>query len=317
MKTTNRILNACLLLAVFIAMPAGISAQENFKKSLNDFISNRKIKFASKVSEIKDPQTNQIISMFDVYGFKISKSKKSYFDKIYEAFEKDHSSAYWSMRQDEGAPHQQAIAAVYGDNGAYVTVGANSTANTLVMNEVDKNNSTHRYSYILEWTKDIISNKIVGNVIFLYGKIPQSNNSSGKWKYNGPSNSTYRIKGDSIWVDLDGQKFSMDLSGQGVDVGAMKKIVPFKKFNSDEGENDATTISWLSKFNILKNMYQGDDSALSSTIIAKINDLCKHGGKILSAREKALCVESLEEMKRKTNDKFQKGLLDEAIGYLK
>ena len=67
-------------------------------------------------------------------------------------------------------------------------------------------------------------------------------------------------------------KSSAWISGQGVDVGAMKRLFPLQKFNSDEGENDATTISWLSKFNILKNMYQGDDSALSSTIIVKIND---------------------------------------------
>ena len=316
MKTINQKLSACIIFAAIMALPIKNFAQDNVKASLKAFISNDDIKFTSKISEIKDPKTNHIMSMCNVYNFSIPKNDESYyFEDIYKAFEKDHDVAYWSIRQDANSAKRETYNLIYGDDGAYITVGAIENQNLLVMNVIDKTDSTHRYSYALEWIADDKSKKINGAVIFIYGKIPNKKQTS-IYQNNPFNNNSFNMNGDTIFYKLDGKEYR--ILRPKLDNDMTNSFEYFKNYGIHENNenNENTTVGWLSKFNVLKNLYKGDESTLNYSIVAKINDLCKRSGKLLSKREKSLCIESLEEMKQKTKDKFQKGLLDEAIDYI-
>lgn len=316
MKTINQKISACIIFAAIMALPINIYAQDNVKASLKAFISNDDIKLTSKISEIKDPKTNHIMSMCNVYNFSIPRNDESYyFDDIYHAFEKDHDVAYWSIRQDANSAKRETYNLIYGDDGAYITVGAMQNQNLLVMNVIDKTDSTHRYSYALEWIADDKSKKINGAVIFIYGKLP--NKKQPSIDENNPfNNNSFKMNGDTIFYNLDGKEYKMLRPKFNKDMAVPSEYLNNYGSHENNENNENTTVGWLSKFNVLKNLYKGDESTLSYSIVAKINDLCKRSEKLLSKREKALCKESLEEMKQKTKDKFQKGLLDEAIDYI-
>lgn len=317
MKTINQKFSACIIFAAIVALPINIIAQDNVKASLKAFISNDDIKFTSKISEIKDPKTNHIMSMCNVYNFSISRNDESYyFDDIYKAFEKDQDVAYWSIRQDANSAKRETYNLIYGDDGAYITVGAMQNQNLLVMNVVDKTDSTHRYSYVLEWIADDKSKKINGAVIFIYGKIPNKKQPS-IYENNPFNNNFFKMNGDTIFYNLDGKEYKMLRPNFNKDMTVPSEFLNNYSCHENNENNENTTVGWLSKFNVLKNLYKGDESTLNYSIVAKINDLCKRSGKLLSKREKELCTESLEEMKQKTKDKFQKGLLDESIDYIK
>lgn len=83
-------------------------------------------------------------------------------------------------------------------------------------------------------------------------------------------------------------------------------------------DSDLATQAWLSAFNSFKNMYMDDhQSTTRNTVVPQIVSLCKRADKGLTKLEKNLCIESLCDMKKQTKDKFQIGLLDEAIDYMK
>jgi hypothetical protein len=329
MKTINQIFGACMLFTTVI-LPIKTFAQDNVKKSLNDFITSDDAKFTNKISEIKDPKTNRLLSMCNVYKFSIPPkiNPMDIFESIYNAFEKDHDMAYWTLRQDANSPQKETNNMIYGDDGNYITIGVSANQNVLAMNVVDKIDSTHRYSYILEWMKDEKTHNTIGDVIFLYGKIPQKNIS--KQESLNPQNLSeikefylqdknhlkYNIEGDSLFFEENGKKQYVLIPNLNYD--KFENTIKMRNYDIDgNNENDKTTVGWLSKFNVLKNMYSGNESSLSSSIVARMVDLCKRSKNMLNIREKSLCIESIQEMKQKTKDKFQKGLLDEAIDYLK
>lgn len=315
MKTTNRIFSVCVIFAAIMTLSMESFAQDNVKKSLNCFISDERISFTNTTSELKDLKTNRLKSMCNVYKFSIPKSKIYYFDDIYKAFEKDHDVAYWSVRQDASSIKHEAWNLAYGEDNAYITVGALNNQNVLAMNVIDKMDSTYRYSYVLEWINDSYSKKINGAVMFLYGKIPNKKVIASS-QNSQLFNKNYKIDGDTITYTINGKEYKIGIPKLDKNMAKQLENINDYEFN-DNANNEDTTVGWLSKFNVLKNIYKGDESTLSYSIVARINDLCKHSGKLLSARKKLLCIDSLEEMKQKTKDKFQKGLLDEAIDYLK
>lgn len=312
------------MFATAIVLSTNAFAQNNVKKSLDNFISNRNIKFTSKISETKDPVSNKLISKCNIYKFTMPSKDNpiTYFDNIYNAFEKDKDLAYWSIRQDANTPDRETWNIIYGNDGEYITIGESDSKNVLAMNVIDRNDTTCRYSYILEWMTDKKENHIVGDIMFLYGKMPNKKKSklgilgfpffddreSHDTKINGT-----RINDDTLFYNIDGKQQSMIIPK--LKYGTLKNRLMTDDSDYEDNDSDNTTAGWLSKFGVLTNMY-GGNGILSSSIVSKIVDLCKRSKGVISPKEKTLCIDRLREMKQKTKDKFQKGLIDEAIDYL-
>jgi hypothetical protein len=94
-------------------------------------------------------------------------------------------------------------------------------------------------------------------------------------------------------------------------------VIYCKKPEQNAQQSENPKVDLLTKFNVMKNKYKGNDETLSSTIAASMVELCKNNARLLNKDEKKLCISSLQEMQKKTKDKFQKGLLEEAMNYLK
>jgi hypothetical protein len=300
--------------AVNVTKSHDSSRKDGFKAALDAFIGDKNIKFNSKLFTSKDPETGVLKSQCDVYKFVMPKDKRKKLDNIYEAFEKNRGDSYWSVRQDANSGKHNIYNIAYGDDpDDYYTIGETKAFNVLILNIADKNNSGYRYSYVFEWMED--AGNISGVVLYIYCKIPAQKESTVRTSTYEVPKVTFSANNDTVYIGND-TKIPLNIGKVGTMVGNVlegMKVSP----GTDGDDPEEPSETWLSKFNYLKNMYTGDNSALSSSIVAKISGLCKNGKDLLSKAERELCTEALNEMLDKTQDKFQKGLLRESIRNLK
>lgn len=339
---------ACIVAALSL-LPCQAMAQENVKKAFNEFLSS-KITINLKLSSRKDPATGRLVSQCNLYDFVAPESKRDLIDKICNAFEKDRDVAYWSLIQGAHSSKQEVWNLLYGDDpNNYITVGDKEGYSVVAMNVLD--GKDHRYSYAMEWRDQPYNSVITGTLMILYGKMPNQ-----KTTYSFPNtgdsivswsvdvgdkyNDRLEMNGkDSITWNVNGKKYSIPYSGKldqsTISAIASKQDSIFRLIRPYLGNdslvdqtlimnhigNTASSTSteiWLSMFNNLRSMFNDNSSpSMRSSIVPQIVSLCRKADGKLTKREKKLCTESILDMKKQTKDKFQLGLLDEALDYLK
>ena len=91
----------------------------------------------------------------------------------------------------------------------------------------------------------------------------------------------------------------------------------FQVYSSDESYNDNTT--WLTTFAMYCNKFKEkvkDSPNKGSVYATELLQLCKQADGVITASEKKLCIRSLKECQKCTDDTFVIGLLEEAINWL-
>ncbi len=237
-----------------------------------------------------------------------------------QAFADDRVDAYNYVCHNSGEPRQRY--AIYYDESNSIVVGKDDDDNYLLLSVVDPGDSDnkYRYCYVMEWAQNR-DNSASGRVIKTYAPKPQSR--SAQVLLQGLENDLNEIDvySDStllkslgvLMSGSDGENSSTFELGNGK--------TGFVWRSSHDHDDDADEVEWLTSFNHYRNAFlkaAKKKRSSATSYASSILKLCKTADSTpLTAGERELCRKSIKEMQKATDDSFIKGLLDEALHYLK
>ena len=315
--TTIIMAAAMAILAVF-----GCNAQDNVNKAFNNFIQeigkDKNIYTMCKSIDYRDPESGEITGVCLVNEFKISKSDKHLITDLTRAMKQDSENAYHSasgMAGSKGVTY--AIAYGTGKND-FELIGADDDMNFMVVCFKDKRQNDFRTSYAIEWKQDDDHNYI-GKIYKIFGKKPDDYQSKGVSVLKGNYKNGVSLKVDSL-IDLNGLKVlegvspQLEMLGQQLGNGMALKVL---SRTNDAVNNDNAT--WLTTFAMYCNKFKEkvkQSPNKGAAYATELLQMCKRADGIITDSEKKLCVKSLKECQKCSNDTFVTGLLEESINWL-
>ena len=299
------------------SMPAAMSAQENLKKAIENFVGNKDLVeyiHTSNFMENSGPE-NKVSSFCDQYVFELPMNKKKAFAPIISAFNKDKNTAYNVYSRDAGINDETFVTIAYGQKlDKTMEFGAHKERNYRVMLVQDRQDSLRRYCYGIVWSEYKKDNKLCGSINVVYGLNPQ------------------KVRRSTYYGDLSSLG-NLDLSGleQLKELDKLKDLDKLSELgngtyvviNGDTLESNEikTSTDFLRRFGSLRSTFMKSlshhQTDIRAVLVSKIQELCRSNGKLLNSDERQLCTNSLKEMQKMESDNYIRGLLDLALSSLK
>lgn len=327
-----------LMIVLMVAMTVTAMAQSHVEAAF-DALKDSKLAKAERINSTFSSDDRRE-GLLEIYRFKADRQVLPLVNRLIDAFETDSHDAYNYVSHEAGSKLLQY--AVFYDRENSVQIGKDKSCNYVLINVPDPQDNNYRFCYVVEW-KEVDGGK-EGRAIKTYAPKPRSTNKLFAKRDGGPL--TINIGGDTtIMVDIDSL---IDLSGLGKlkDEDYLKGLEKLKGLSGMEilgklgsvdveelknqiivlsGDSDRSVptddVEWLTSFNHYRNAFKraaARESSAAASYATSILKLCKNvKAASLTDGELALCRKSIKEMQKLTKDDFVKGLLDEAMNYLK
>lgn len=336
------------MMAMMVAMVATLSAQTHVKRAYESLKQSGCIN-GQRNSNSTD-KNGKCNGLLEICQFKTTDwSSQSKVNDLIEAFKTDSGEAYSYVYHKAGDTRQRY--AIYYDASNSEVIGESKDLNYILLNVMDPTDESGsmRYCYALEW-KDDGDGNLTGRALKTYAPKPSKRRKPyvlriGDKKLSTedldslPTNirSTQAIKAatDSLLVELkdllpDSLESAMGELGEQLGKATGMRVL---EVIGDLGDIDANVLSgndnksvsndveWLTSFNHYRNAFKraaARESSSAASYATSILKLCKKKQNAgLTDGELNLCRKSIKELQKLTKDEFVKGLLDEAIRYLK
>lgn len=316
-------------------LPVVAMSQESIDKAIEDFgadVSRNGI----KMSQVEKDTTKAYAK---TYKFVLPKKSAERINTLKKAFYQDAADAYEVFMKDETDGTKKNMRIAYGDNlEKFINVGwpyDKSGKNLMFMFFNDKEDAAYRYAYGLEWKKN--GKNIDGALVKIYSLNPKKVKEQKKASKKTFAKS-YRLLGDSLkFSAVNGLNFEHDDDKVVLKNESGTIIVDKDGVYMDDGKGNTTVIGNgiktysneisvdpITKFSNLRASYMNnlregniDNTTLLTGLANYMLKFCKTYGKKMSADERQLCIEGLQEMQERTPDKYIKGIFGLSIKSMK
>ena len=239
------------------------------------------------------------IGMMKGFEFAVPRKKQKMVDTFHKALLSNSRLAYISFTKKAGSASIETNRVGYGNNNSTTYLfGAHKDRNYNLQYIRDRKDSTMRYVYALVWYPGK-NDVVLGSVYKFYSKDPQAYKES----------STYKMKADQ---GLDSLVFLGNIRYN-------KNLVRSYDLDMTPPKDAAEFIMQLNTlraaFKNARDQYpylgnQVTRRTLQTGVANKIVKLCKGYGKLLNADEKNFLANSLNKMKKDTDDDYLQSLLE-------
>ena len=239
------------------------------------------------------------IGMMKGFEFAVPRKKQKMVDTFHKALLSNSRLAYISFTKKAGSASIETNRVGYGNNNSTTYLfGAHKDRNYNLQYIRDRKDSTMRYVYALVWYPGK-NDVVLGSVYKFYSKDPQAYKES----------STYKMKADQgldSLVSLGNIRYNKNLvRSYGLDMTPPKDAAEFiMQLNTLR----AAFKNARDQYPYLEN--QVTRRTLQTGVANKIVKLCKGYGKLLNADEKNFLANSLNKMKKDTDDDYLQSLLE-------
>lgn len=316
-KTDMKAIRLLITTLLCTAMPVAMSAQENLKKAIDNFVNSKDLGGHMQTSNyLENTGTeHKVSSFYDQYIFELPMSKKKELNPVLDAFNKDKSTAYNVYSRDAGISDDAFTTIAYGGKlDKTVAFGTHKERNYRVMLVQDRQDSLRRYCYGIVWYEDKKNDKFCGSINIVYGLNPQKTKKKTT-TYYGDFSTLESLGGLEQLKELDKLK----------DLGKLSELGngTYVIMNSDTSDSIQikTSSDFLKRFGTLRSTFMKSRSYrqidIRAVLANKIQELCRTNGKLLNSDERQLCINSLKEMQKNESDSYVKGILDLAQSSLK
>ena len=268
------------------SMPAAMSAQENLKKAIDNFVGNKDLVeyiHTSNFMENSGPE-NKVSSFCDQYVFELPMNKKKVLDPVLAAFNKDKGAAYKIHSRDANISDDVMVTVAYGEKlDKTFAFGTHKERNYRVMLVQDRQDSLRRYCYGIVWYEDKDNDKFCGSINVVYGLNPQ------------------KVRRSTYYGDLSSLG-NLDLSGleQLKELDKLKDLDKLSELgngtyvimNGDTLEINEikTSTGFLRRFGSLRAAFKkslsNHKTEIRTVLTNKILELCRSHGKLLNTTTK-------------------------------
>ena len=239
------------------------------------------------------------IGMMKGFEFAVPRKKQKMVDTFHKALLSNSRLAYISFTKKAGSASIETNRVGYGNNNSTTYLfGAHKDRNYNLQYIRDRKDSTMRYVYALVWYPGK-NDVVLGSVYKFYSKDPQAYKMSLSYKMNA-------VQGLDSLVYLGNVKYNRNLA-RSYDLG----MTPPK----DAAEFIMQLNTLRAAFKNARDQYpylgnQVTRRTLQTGVANKIVKLCKGYGKLLNADEKNFLANSLNKMKKDTDDDYLQSLLE-------
>ena len=239
------------------------------------------------------------IGMMKGFEFAVPRKKQKMVDTFHKALLSNSRLAYISFTKKAGSASIETNRVGYGNNNSTTYLfGAHKDRNYNLQYIRDRKDSTMRYVYALVWYPGK-NDVVLGSVYKFYSKDPQAYKMSLSYKMNA-------VQGLDSLVSLGNIRYNKNLvRSYGLDMTPPK----------DAAEFIMQLNTLRAAFKNARDQYpyfgnQVTRRTLQTGIANKIVKLCKGYGKLLNADEKNFLANSLNKMKKDTDDDYLQSLLE-------
>lgn len=270
------------MLMMFSAIPTALMAQQHIERAFQSLRnSNSQQETQARHSVNKNPDTELVEGMSDIYDFEISaptaKSRQLITD-VERAFVQDEEAAYNISKGTHGGENNYTMLAVGNSNKGGVAIGLIPNSRYVYACFLDPEDSLrrYRYAYGFEWAEE--DGKIKGRLAKTYATTLK-----------------YRESQHSMQTN----------------------VFTFSKSMPVEEQEQLSSERWLTKFNYYKNLFlKKPEGAASSAFVMQIYKISKDAKSLDDAEKNMVCTE-IDRIKKKTKDEFIQQLFDMSIERLK
>ena len=231
------------------------------------------------------------IGMMKGFEFAVPRKKQKMVDTFHKALLSNSRLAYISFTKKAGSASIETNRVGYGNNNSTTYLfGAHKDRNYNLQYIRDRKDSTMRYVYALVWYPGK-NDVVLGSVYKFYSKDPQAYKMSLSYKMNA-------VQGLDSLVSLGNIRYNKNLvRSYGLDMTPPKDAAEFiMQLNTLR----AAFKNARDQYPYLGN--QVTRRTLQTGVANKIVKLCKGYGKLLNADEKNFLANSLNKMKKDTDD---------------
>lgn len=315
------------VIGIMMALGAGAHAQEHVVEAFAEFSSaiatEHNMITMSKNVNYRDKATGSKTGSCSVVEFHLDSHEFQFIRNIINAMDEDRNEAYHNASGQAGSQGvTYAIAYGPGEHD-YELIGADNTMNFKVYCFKDPKQEDYRTSYAVEWKQDTDGN-FIGKVYCIYGEKP------GEAQPGKRKGKVFTFNSDDLSAlgDLNNYSLNIDsLIGTSTDFKKLKAIgkglngsYSYSFSTSSSGKHHDDNASWLTDFGMLCNSFKEkvkNSPKRGAVYATELLKLCKKADDAeLTETEKKLCIKSLKQLQKLTDDEFVKGLLDEAITYI-
>ena len=239
------------------------------------------------------------IGMMKGFEFAVPRKKQKMVDTFHKALLSNSRLAYISFTKKAGSASIETNRVGYGNNNSTTYLfGAHKDRNYNLQYIRDCKDSTMRYVYALVWYPGK-NDVVLGSVYKFYSKDPQAYKMSLSYKMNA-------VQGLDSLVSLGNIRYNKNLvRSYGLDMTPPKDAAEFiMQLNTLR----AAFKNARDQYPYLGN--QVTRRTLQTGVANKIVKLCKGYGKLLNADEKNFLANSLNKMKKDTDDDYLQSLLE-------
>ena len=239
------------------------------------------------------------IGMMKGFEFAVPRKKQKMVDTFHKALLSNSRLAYISFTKKAGSASIETNRVEYGNNNSTTYLfGAHKDRNYNLQYIRDRKDSTMRYVYALVWYPGK-NDVVLGSVYKFYSKDPQAYKMSLSYKMNA-------VQGLDSLVSLGNIRYNKNLvRSYGLDMTPPKDAAEFiMQLNTLR----AAFKNARDQYPYLGN--QVTRRTLQTGVANKIVKLCKGYGKLLNADEKNFLANSLNKMKKDTDDDYLQSLLE-------
>ncbi len=294
-------------------------AQERVAKAFNNFIQEigqgKNIYTMCKSIDYRDKESGDVTGVCLVNEFRITSSDKHLITDLTHAMSQDGENAYHSASGKAGSKGvTYAIAYGTGKND-FELVGVDNDMNFMVVCFKDRRQSDFRTSYAIEWKQDD-DGYYKGKIYKIFGKKPEDYQPKKTLELKKSDGNSFTLNIDSL-IDLKNYDGLQGLEKLGERLGNGYNFRVYSRGNNDSYAYDNTT--WLTTFAMYCNKFKEkvkQSPNKGSVYATELLQMCKQANGVITEGEKKLCIKSLKECQKCSNDTFVIGLLDEAINWL-
>ena len=239
------------------------------------------------------------IGMMKGFEFAVPRKKQKMVDTFHKALLSNSRLAYISFTKKAGSASIETNRVGYGNNNSMTyEFGTHKDRNYNLQYFRDSKDSTMRYVYALVWYQGM-DRSVKGSVYKFYSKDPQTYKVSLSYKMKA-------VQGLDSLVSLGNIRYNKNLvRSYGLDMTPPKDAAEFiMQLNTLR----AAFKNARDQYPYLGN--QVTRRTLQTGVANKIVKLCKGYGKLLNADEKNFLANSLNKMKKDTDDDYLQSLLE-------